>query len=122
MCNRVAQSIIQAMPTVPGVYMIEYLPTSQVYIGFSKNIDEGVKHRIAQHFDALQKGVHPNKKMQSVYSLDNNVEHWTAELLQETKNNDIESLYMKVFDVFNGGYDFNKAMPTYYRQHYWEVG
>src|SRR5574344_9821 len=101
MCKRIAQSLIQSVPTVPGVYLIEYLPTNQMYIGFSKNVDEGIRHRIAQHFDEFEKGIHTNKKFQEAYTKDSDLDHWSVEVLEVTTDKNRESYWMNVFGVFD---------------------
>lgn len=121
MCKRVAQSLIQSVPTVPGVYLIEYLPNNQMYIGFSKNVDEGIRHRISQHFDEFEKGIHTNKKFQEAYTKDSDLDHWSVEVLEVTTDKNRESYWMNVFGVFDSEHDFNKAVPTFYKEHYKEV-
>ena len=121
MCRRIAQSLIQSVPAVPGVYLIEYLPKNQIYIGFSKNIDKGIRHRISQHFDKFERGTHTNKKFQDTYTKDNNLAHWSVEVLENTTDSNRESYWMNVFGVFIDKHDFNKAVPTFYKEHYKEV-
>lgn len=105
---RGVRKLLKSIPKVSGVYMITHIPTGRRYIGFSKNIDEGVRHRVAQHFDDLVRGRHPTRLMQDVWNYDPIPEHWTAELLEETTDWARERVWMDAFGIPNE-HDFNKA-------------
>lgn len=107
MCRRICQEIIQSVPACPGVYLIEHTLTNRFYIGFSKNVDNGVRHRVAQHFDDMQKGTESCVLLQDVWNYDPIPSHWTAELLEETTDPRRERVYMEAFNIPNN-HDFNK--------------
>lgn len=102
------RQLIKSMPAKPGVYMIEHKPTNRIYIGFSKNIDGGVRHRVAQHFDDLVRGRHPTILMQDVWNYDPVPENWEVTFLEETTDCTRERDYMNAFGLPNA-HDFNKS-------------
>jgi hypothetical protein len=103
------RALIQNLPTLPGVYIIEYTPTNQLYIGCTtRTSDYGIKTRVAHHFDNLTRGVHPNKSMQEAWNKDSNLAHWVVEPLEITCNRKRENDFMKAFSIPND-YDFNKV-------------
>jgi predicted GIY-YIG superfamily endonuclease len=100
------RKILNRLPKGPGVYMITHEPTDRIYVGFSKNLDKGVRHRVSQHFDDLTRGRHTGCLIQDVWNFDPNPEHWSAEILLETSDPRMERLYMEAFSLPNG-HDFN---------------
>lgn len=106
--NGVIQEMIKNLPAKPGVYLIVHEPTSRHYVGFSKNVDEGVRHRVAQHFDDLVRGRNGCVLLQDVWNYDPVIEHWTVEFLEETTDPTRERAWMNAFGIPNE-HDFNKA-------------
>lgn len=54
------------MTLIPcGIYIIKNIKNNKVYVGQSQN----VYNRREQHFAALEKGKHPNKKLQRDYKI-----------------------------------------------------
>lgn len=106
---RCFKPLLANLPRVPGVYLIEYIPTNQMYIGCTvRTAEYGISTRVAHHFDNLTRGLHPNKTMQKTWSNDPNIENWCIEELELTKDKLRENVYMKAFGIPNG-YDFNKV-------------
>jgi hypothetical protein len=99
--------IIQSVEPFSGVYMIMHEPTSRIYIGFSNNVDEGARHRVAQHFDDLVRNRHSCPRLQQAWNEDSNPDNWTAELLEKTTIPSSERAFMNAFSIPND-YDFNK--------------
>lgn len=107
MCRGKISEIIQSLEAVSGVYLIEHTPTARLYIGFSDNVDEGVRHRVAQHFDDLVRNRHSSSALQTAWNEDPNPNNWSAELLEQTNNPSRERDFMNAFGIPND-YDFNK--------------
>lgn len=97
------------LPRVPGVYLIEHLPTAQLYIGCTtRSVEYGISTRIAHHFDNLVRNVHPNPTMQKVWNEDPNVDNWCVEALELTTDKGRERVWMNALGIPNE-YDFNKV-------------
>ena len=106
MRKRVCRPIIISVPQVSGVYLIEHILSNRKYVGFSKNIDKGVQHRVAQHFDSMERGKETCILLQDVWNFDPTPLHWRAELLEATVDGERERYWMEQFNMPNE-HDFN---------------
>ena len=107
MTRGIIYNIIQSVEPVSGVYMIVHEPTARIYIGYSANVDDGARHRVAQHFDDLVRGRSSCTLLQTAWNEDPNPDSWSAELLEQTEDCSRERDYMNAFSIPND-YDFNK--------------
>ena len=88
-----------------GIYKITCLTTNKSYIGQSVSI----KRRWATHQRELANNIHPNQYLQNAYNKygKENFTYEILELCSKDKLNEREQCYVKIFDSYKNGYNWD---------------